>query len=76
MKAGSRNGWKNSKGQPVENQDLVEKRLSGVMENHEVAISRSKVTATMNGIIAVMNWRDGDQSVARKDRALILSDSD
>ncbi|MDF2721698.1 MAG: Ribonuclease [Paenibacillus sp.] len=36
-----RNGWKNSKGQPVENQDLW-KRLLHLMETHNVAYIKVK----------------------------------
>lgn len=36
-----RNGWKNSKGQPVENQDLW-KRLIALMENHRVEYIKVK----------------------------------
>ncbi|MFC5702504.1 ribonuclease HI [Cohnella faecalis] len=41
MKGWIRNGWRNSKGQPVENRDLWE-RLAELMKNHQVEYVKVK----------------------------------
>lgn len=50
-----RNGWVNSKKEPVENQDLW-KQLWGLMKQHQVQYVKVKGIATTSTTIAVMSW--------------------